>query len=82
MRTHYTDVEFNIQTGEVMRVDWCDNGNHAFKAGEPGSQQFTGTVIGEDGTPIQQAMSACAQHSFSSKASAETVPQALDPRSS
>jgi hypothetical protein len=33
----------------MSRAAWCDQGEHAFKLGEPGSQTMSGTEIGEDG---------------------------------
>ena len=51
----------------MSNVLWCDPGDHAFKAGMPGSQRFNGTVIGEDGESITQLMDACPEHSFSMK---------------
>lgn len=78
MRKHVAATSINLNTGEIMRVDWCDVKGHAFKAGEPGSQSFTGTVIGEDGTPTQQQMSACADHSFSTQTEASTKPKEME----
>lgn len=49
----------------VSAVKWCDKGNHAFKAGEPGSQSFTGTNRNDDGSEETVHLDMCAEHSFS-----------------
>lgn len=46
----------------MSKVAWCDQGDHAFKAGEPGSLSFTGTGFDENGTPVRQEMDSCAKH--------------------
>lgn len=53
-------------------VAWCDPGNHAFKAGEPGSQSFSGTTRDEEGNPVRIEMDACAKHSFQSQTAQTT----------
>ena len=67
-RTHHEQfhnqylLKSELQT--MSSAAWCDPGSHAFKAGEAGSQSFTGTSIGDDGTPQRMEMDACAEHSF------------------
>lgn len=58
------------EVGTMSSAAWCDPGNHAFKAGEPGSQRFTGTSIDDDGNPVRMEMDACKAHSFQSPAKA------------
>jgi hypothetical protein len=53
----------SIQNGRVMsNVLWCDYGDHAFKAGAPGSGDFEGTYYAEDGTPVREKRHACGEH--------------------
>lgn len=66
-----TDNEIGNAT--MSNVLWCDPGNHAFKAGQPGSQSFQGTTRDEEGNPIRIEMDACSEHSFQSQANSETV---------
>lgn len=56
---------------------WCDPGNHAFKAGEPGSQSFQGTSMDDDGNPIRMEMDACAEHSFRAQTNTQ-APTAIE----
>jgi len=48
----------------MSNVKWCDPGEHAFKAGVPGSQSFSGTSVDESGNIVQMSMDACPDHSF------------------
>lgn len=50
----------------MSSVKWCDPGNHAFKAGVPGSQSFRGTTTDENGLPVTMEMDACPNHAFNS----------------
>lgn len=54
----------------MSNVQWCDPGNHAFKAGEKGSQSFNGTQVNEEGIPVTVRMDACSKHSFRPMATA------------
>lgn len=58
----------------MSQVLWCDNGGHAFKAGAPGSQSFTGTEVDEEGNVKTVKMDVCATHTF--QAMAETTTKA------
>jgi hypothetical protein len=54
---------FSNRIGQDMsKVLWCDPGNHAFKAGSPGSVNFQGTQIDEDGMTRTVDTDACAEH--------------------
>jgi len=48
----------------VSAVLWCDKGDHAFKAGTPGSQSFRGETVGRDGQPEIVFMDVCPEHSL------------------
>lgn len=48
----------------MSAVKWCDNGEHAFKAGVKGSQSGTMTIIDDDGMPQTVTIDACPEHSF------------------
>lgn len=52
----------NRRDGNMSRVLWCDQGEHAFKADSPGSLHFEGTGYDETGKQVQQDMDACAEH--------------------
>lgn len=51
---------------EMSAVAWCDPGDHAFKAGVPGSQSFNGTVVNEEGQRVERRMDVCPDHAFQS----------------
>ena len=59
---------------KMSNVSWCDNGNHAFKSGEPGSQAFRGTSIDENGMSVSMAMDSCAHHAYVPKAISKSEP--------
>ena len=61
------------EVGTMSSAAWCDPGNHAFQAGEPGSQRFSGTSIDAEGNPVRMEMDACKEHSFQSQAKAVTT---------
>lgn len=65
-----------VREQNVSQVKWCDNGEHAFKANEPGSQSFQGTEYDENGTAQQVQRDVCAKHSFQSQAKALKAAQA------
>ena len=44
---------------------WCDPGNHAYKANEPGSQTIQGSQVDENGATQVVNLNACKEHSFS-----------------
>lgn len=44
-----------------MRVDWCDYGDHPFKADEEGSASFSGTEV-KEGKTFNTTMAACSRH--------------------
>ena len=48
----------------VSDVKWCDAGNHAFKAGTPGSQTFRGTYVNEEGMSVVANIDTCPEHAF------------------
>lgn len=48
----------------VSQVNWCDVGEHAYKANEPGSQSFQGTEYDANGDARQVRKDVCATHSF------------------
>jgi hypothetical protein len=52
----------NRTDGKMSNVLWCDNGNHAFKAGAPGAIHFEGTQQDENGSPVTVVTDACAIH--------------------
>lgn len=54
----------------MSNVKWCDIGEHAFKAGAPGSQTITGTEWDEDGNSLQVQQDVCPDHSFNQQARA------------
>lgn len=63
MHTHskwHTEIEKGIQ---VSAVAWCDPGDHAFKANEPGAISFTGQQTDEKGIPQTVQMDVCGKHS-------------------
>lgn len=77
LQAHSTfhDTYLNKETvGTMSSAAWCDPGNHAFKAGEPGSQRFTGTSIDENGIPVRMEMDACKTHSFQPQAKMVNAP--------
>lgn len=43
----------------VSTVLWCDSGNHAFKAGRPGSQSVQGSEINEEGISVSVQQDVC-----------------------
>lgn len=43
----------------VSNVKWCDAGDHAFKAGRPGSQNVMGTEINELGQEVSVQQDVC-----------------------
>lgn len=48
---------------EVSKVVWCDYGDHAFKAGMPGSASFDASEVDEEtGGTIRTTMDACGEH--------------------
>jgi hypothetical protein len=47
----------------VSTVSWCDPGNHPFKAGAPGSVDYTASVVNAEGRRETLVMDACADHS-------------------
>ncbi len=54
---------FSNRIGQDMsRVLWCDPGNHAFKAGSPGSVNFQGSQTEENGAVTTTDVDACAEH--------------------
>lgn len=54
---------FTNRTEEPMSsVLWCDVKGHSFKAGERGSQSFTGTLINEKGERETVQMDVCSEH--------------------
>lgn len=50
------------ESKDMSGVRWCDFGNHAFKAGAPGSGSFNATIAGANG-PETIEQDACAEHS-------------------
>lgn len=46
----------------MSNVLWCDPGNHAFKANEPGSVHYQGTAYEKDGSRHEADVDACSQH--------------------
>lgn len=46
----------------MSKVLWCDPGNHAFKAGSPGSIHFQGSSVGDNGEQINSDVDACIDH--------------------
>lgn len=61
------------EIGTMSSAAWCDPGDHAFKAGEAGSQRFSGSTIDDDGTPVRLEMDACKEHSFQSMAPGKAI---------
>jgi hypothetical protein len=49
----------------VSAVKWCDVGNHAFKANQPGAQSLDVTERDNDGHENRVVMDICAEHAFS-----------------
>jgi hypothetical protein len=65
MRTFHTNFHktfTNRSDGNMSSVLWCDPGNHAFKAGSPGSVHFQGTQVNGDGADESVNTDACAVH--------------------
>lgn len=48
----------------VSAVKWCDPGNHAFKASEPGAQSLDIMQRGENGVEERVTMDICGSHAF------------------
>lgn len=46
----------------MSQVLWCDYGDHAYKASEPGSVSFSGQQYDENGVSQQMQMHACRKH--------------------
>lgn len=51
----------------VSAVKWCDVGDHAFKAGAPGSQTLQATQTNDDGVTETNTVDVCAEHNFNLK---------------
>lgn len=51
------DVEPKI----VSSAAWCDAGNHAFRANEPGSESMAGSQFQKDGTRKVVELDICAR---------------------
>jgi hypothetical protein len=47
----------------MSNVAWCDPGDHAFKAGSPGSVDYTASIREDNGNKVTQTMDACGDHS-------------------
>lgn len=52
----------NRRDQTLSKVSWCDYGNHAFKASEPGSSTFQGSQVDEKGMTQTVDMDACRDH--------------------
>lgn len=48
----------------MSSVKWCDPGNHAFKAGIKGAQNFQGIEYGDDGAQHVVSQDACPEHAY------------------
>lgn len=48
----------------MSKVNWCDIGDHAFRANEPGSQTMTVQHTDDDGRTVTEAMDVCGMHSM------------------
>lgn len=46
----------------MSQVLWCDRGDHAFPASQPGSQSGNVSEVGDDGVAIQKRIDICAEH--------------------
>lgn len=46
----------------MSTVLWCDNGNHAFKAGIPGAAHFEGTQTNGEGATVSMSQDVCPEH--------------------
>jgi hypothetical protein len=46
----------------MAKVSWCDEGNHAFKADEPGSAHMEGSQRNEEGFEQIVTRDICAAH--------------------
>lgn len=68
------------EVNAMSDVKWCDPGDHAFKAGCPGSQSMTGSEVDADGIARQVNMHACAQHAYGPSISNNTraLPRTYD----
>lgn len=51
----------------LSNVKWCDAGDHAFKAGTPGSQSATMQEADEDGIMRSVNMDMCADHALTKR---------------
>ena len=51
----------------VSAVKWCDVGDHAYKAGAPGSQTLQATQTNEDGMTETSNVDVCGDHNFNLK---------------
>ena len=54
---------------------WCDNGNHAFKAGTPGSQSGEFNQTDDDGRTVSVRFDSCPDHAFQPNGPRPTVPE-------
>jgi hypothetical protein len=63
------------ELGTLSSAAWCDKGNHAFKAGEDGSESGTMTV-NRNGQKVTVQRDVCAEHAtFSAPAALEAAPE-------
>lgn len=65
MRQHnlyHEQYAYTKDTGAMSNVLWCDNGDHAYKAGQPGSISFNAEQYDENGAVQQVKQHACADH--------------------
>lgn len=56
-------AELKGKRNTMSQVSWCDEGEHAFKAGAPGSVDYSATVTDENGRRQTVVRDACADHS-------------------
>lgn len=52
----------NRRNADMSKVLWCDRGDHAFKAGSPGSSTFEGTMVDDNGVTQRVTEDVCAEH--------------------
>ena len=68
----------NRSDGNMSAVLWCDLGNHAFKAGMPGSAQLTGTITNDEGRQETVTQDSCAVHNYTNYNSGKVTQGAID----
>lgn len=53
---------YSNERSNMSNAQWCDPGNHAYKAGEPGSIAFNAQQYGEDNVLTNVQQHACRDH--------------------